>query len=705
VSLTATLPLGHRPAGLALEAAIAAERGRFAPWLAVALGLGVLVYFALPAEPSAALAWTAPAGVLAAWLGRSRPALGWALGLLAAAWLGLAVAAIQAWRQPPMPELPRGATILAGEIAAVEPLPDGRRITIAAPRLDGEPPLPRALRVRLRGDDPTVLQPGDTITLRALVRPPAAPAYPGAWDFQRNAWFSGLGGSGFALGRAEVTPGEAGPPPLAALRARLEARVNAAIPGAAGAIAAALLTGTQSAIPAPALAAMRDSGLAHLLSVSGLHIAIVMGLAFLVLRQGFALIPWVALRLPGKPAAALGGLVVGALYMLLTGAQVPMQRSFAMAALATLALIAGRRAISLRSWALAFAAVLLLNPVALLGPSFQMSFAAVLALIAGWEWLRPRLPVAREGEWRRKLILAGFGLVATSVLAGLATTPYGLHHFGRIQLYGVAANAIAVPITSVLVMPAGMLAVALMPFGLEHLALVPMGWGVEAILFVARQVAAWPGAALVAPPLPAAGLALASLGLLWLCLWHSRLRLLGLPMILAGMASGALDRPPDLLVSADARLIAFHAGDGLAWQRLAGASRLDRDAWLRRYGLTEAAVLPKSGALAAGAIECAPGACTLRAGEHSAVLLRGAPPAEACAAAALVVSAEPVRGRCAAAVIDRFAVWRNGAHAAWLERDGVRVLSDRAARGARPWVPPPPLPRGTPSPDPPAPVE
>ena len=154
-----------------------------------------------------------------------------------------------------------------------------------------------------------------------------------------------------------------------------------------------------------------------------------------------------------------------------------MQRSFAMAALATLALLTGRRALSLRAWALAAAAVLLLQPAAVLGASFQMSFAAVLALIAGWEWLRPRMPKAGRGRWRRRLALAAFGVVATSVLAGAATTPFGLHHFGRLQLYGVAANAIAVPLTSVLVMPAGMAAAALMPFGLEDLALHPDGLG------------------------------------------------------------------------------------------------------------------------------------------------------------------------------------------------------------------------------------
>jgi competence protein ComEC len=437
---------------------------------------------------------------------------------------------------------------------------------------------------------------------------------------------------------------------------------------------------------------MRDSGLAHLLSVSGLHIAIVMGLAFAVARLGLALVPWVALRLPGKLLAGVAALAVGGFYMLLTGSAVPMQRSFGMAALTTLALLTGRRAITLRGWALAAAAVMLLQPEAVTGPSFQMSFAAVLALISGWEWLRPRLnAMAPEHGWRRKAVLAAFGLVATSLLAGAATTPFGLHHFGRLQLFGVAANAVAVPLTSALVMPAGMAAVALMPFGLEGLALAPMQWGVEATLWVARCVAAWPGASLVARPLPAWGLGLVSFGMLWLCLWRSNWRVWGLPLIGLGLLSGSLARPPDLLVSDDARMIAVRTNAGVLWQRQSGGNALTREMWLRLWGETDGQTLPREGG--AGGVACLPGACVLHAAPE-VVLLRGDAPGAACGRAALVISAEPVRGRCRAPVVDRFSVWRNGAHAVWLGRDGVTVLSDRGYRGDRPWVPPVPRPRG-----------
>jgi competence protein ComEC len=672
-------------------------RGRLAPWLAVAFAAGISGYFALPMEPDPRWGWAAAAAPLPALLlWRRHAVLAWLAGMPAAAALGVGLALVTAATRPPPLDLPRGAVVVSGTVRQVDILPEGRRVTLAAPSLDGGPPLPRSLRIRLRGEDPARPAPGDRITLRALVRAPAAPAYPGGWDFQRAAYFSGLGGSGFAIGPARVEPGGEAPP-LAGLRATMERRVLAVLPAPEGAIAVALLVGGQSAIPEPDLAAMRDSGLAHILSVSGMHIAIVMGLVFAALRLLLAAIPPLALRLPVKAIAALAALAAGGFYMVLTGMQVPMLRSFAMAALATLALLAGRRALTTRAWALALAVVLAVDPAALLGPSLQMSFAAVLALIAGWEALRPwvRAWPGRQRWWGRLVLFLG-GIVLTSVIAGAATTPFGLHHFGRVQLYGVVANALAVPLSSVLIMPAGLVAALAMPLGLEAWPLRAMGAGIDIMLAVAHSVAAWPHAALALPPLPLPGMVAIAAGLVLACLLRARARLLGVGLMAAGLAGGMLlHRPPDLLVSADARLIAARL-DGEVWlQRGTGASGLTRESWLRLWAAAAAQPFPRTGEAAEGRLRCMPGQCSLAPLPEGpvVVLLRGAAPGEACATAALIVSAEPVRGRCAARVIDRFTVWREGAHAIWIGPAGIETLSDRAWRGARPWVPPLPQPR------------
>lgn len=695
---SATL-LAAPPRGAWLAERLAAEQDRLALWLPVALGAGVLLYFALPAEPGPAWALAPlPPLLLAILLRPMAPLPAWGLALLAAFLAGVPLGAWHAARQAPPLEIPMRAMEVSGTVLSVELLPEGRRVTLGGARLGAEgATLPRTLRIRLRATDPARPAPGDRLTVRALVRPPGPPSHPGGFDFQRAAFFSGHGGSGFAIAPAAVAAGAAEAPPLAGTRAAIEARVMAVLPGGTGAIAAALLTGSQSGIPPPDMTAMRDSGLAHLLSVSGLHIAIVMGLSFGIARFVLAAVPLAAWWLGTKAWAAVAALVVGGAYTVLTGSQVPMVRSFAMAALVTFGLLLGRRALSLRSLAVAATALLLLRPAELLGPSFQMSFAAVLALIAGWEWARPRLTAFRAGGgWWRIGVVWALGLVATSVLAGLATTPFGLHHFGRLQWYGVLANAVAVPLTSALVMPAGMAAAALMPFGLEWWALVPMGWGVDATLLVARTVAGWPGAATGAAPLPGWGLLMVTAGMLWLALWRTGWRLWGVPLVVAGLASPLAARPPDLMVSGDGRLIALRSEAGVAMQRLSGASALTRDAWLRLWVVREAVALPAEGEALGGLAACRPAGCVLRVapGGPAVLLLRGVPWPGACEAAALVVSAEPLRGRCRGRpAVDRFDVWRDGPHAAWIGGDGVLVLSDRALRGDRPWVPSRPRPR------------
>ncbi|MDB5376659.1 MAG: hypothetical protein JWR00_1105, partial [Rubritepida sp.] len=699
----ADLPASAVPASGRIAAILAAEHGRLALWLPVAMAAGILLYFLPRFEPPEWWRYAALAPFpLALWLRPRLPLTAWAAALLGAAGLGFALASWHAAQAPPPLDLPRTPAVLAGTVTETDLLPGGLRITLAGARWTPDmAPAGRLVRVRLRTDDRARPEPGDRVAIRALVRSPSAPAYPGAWDFQRAAYFEGLGGSGFALGPLEVLGHDGAAPPLSAMRARIETRVAEFLPGAVGAVAAALLTGGQSAIPPAEMQAMRDSGLAHLLSVSGLHIAIVMGLAFGSVRAALALWPGFALRWGTRPFAALAALATGFFFMLLTGSQVPMQRSFLMAVLVTLALLAGRRALSPRVLAFAAIGVMGLQPAALLGPSFQMSFAAVLALIAAYEAARPWL--SRPGSprpwwWRPALVV--IGSVATSVIAGAATTPFGLHHFGRLQLYGVAANALAVPLTSVLVMPAGMAALALLPLGLEAWPLRLMGWGIEGILAVAREVAAWPGAALATAPLPAWGLAMLSLGLCWLCLWRTRWRLLGLAAVGAGLATWQFVCLPDAMASADGRLFALQAGGRVFLERRPGASRFIGDSWLRGFGDTEAAILPAEGEVGGARIRCAPETCAMSGagGGPGLILLRPpvpprgqrAPfergPNPACGHAPVIVSPEPVRGDCRGSeVVDRFSVWRDGAHAVWLETGGPRVVSDRAWRGDRPW--------------------
>jgi competence protein ComEC len=681
-----------------VDALLAAERGRFALWLPVFMGAGALAYLSWRSEPTgwagAAVLGAAAAG---AWLAGQRVVLRAPFLALAAAALGFASAQFAASRAPPLLDLPVRAVVASGVVRGVDLLPDeGRRVVLEEVRLGADAaPLPRTVRVRLRAEDTTELAAGDTIRLRALLRPPAPPAYPGAWDLQRDAFFGGLGGGGMALGPVDVVA-RASPSGLArrvrALRDGIGARFVAGLPGSTGAVAATLFTGNPAAIPEPDRAAFRDSGLAHLLAVAGLHIGIVMGLFLGAMRGGLACSERAALFWPCKQIAAVAALAAGGAYLLLTGAHVPIIRSFAMACLFTLAVLTGRRAVSVRGLAVAATAILLIAPWEVGGVSFQMSFSAVLALIAGYEALRPHLR-ALHGEGRaRRVALHVIGLALTSALAGTASAPFGAYHFGRIQTWFIVSNMVAVPVTALWVMPWGLVALALMPLGLEQAALLPMGWGVDAILWIARTTAALPAATWQVPHMPAWGLAVLSLGMAWLGIWRTRWRLLGAAPIAAGLASAWLARPPDLLVSPDARIIALRTADGAFMEAASGAPKFVRDAWAQYWAVAGLEKLPREGSAGDGAAACTQAGCLLRPRDGAAAVLllrRGEPAAGDCARAALVVAAEPARGRCGydAALIDRFTVWRQGAQAVWVEAGGVRVVSDADLRGARPWVP------------------
>ncbi|MGQ9367497.1 ComEC/Rec2 family competence protein [Azospirillum sp. ST 5-10] len=679
-----------------LAALAAAERDRWALWTPAGLGAGAAVYFALPAEPSAWAGVAAPplAAVLAIAL-RRRPALLLpALALLAVA-LGFAAAQLRtALVAAPLLERPTGVVAVTGRVVGVERLARGGRLVLEGPTIAGlaAEATPRRVRVRVAGDPPP---PGAMVGLRASLRAPSAPAAPGAFDFRRHAFFEGIGGVGYAVAAPTLL---AAPPPggwpavrvaFEAARDAVAARVAAVLGGPEAGITTALLNGEPAGIPEPALQAMRDSGLAHLLSISGLHIGLVAGLVFFAVRALLALAEPLALRWPIKKIAAAAGLAAAVAYTLMVGAPVPTLRSVLMTGLILAAVMLDRDPFSMRLVAFAAAVVLLVLPDSLLGPSFQMSFAAVVALIATYELAAPALRRWRSGQgWAGRAVLYLGGVALTSVVASAATTPFALFHFQTIAFYGVLANMLAVPVTSFWVMPAGLFAYLLMPLGLEEPALAAMGWGVSAILWTAETVSALPGATAPVPAMPLWGLSAVTLGGLWLTLWRRPWRVLGVAGLALGLVSPALAGRPDVLVAGEGDLVAVRAADGTLSFSSARGQRFVAEVWLRRDGArARGAPWPAAGRSADGRLACDALGCLYRAGGRTVALAR-APEAlaEDCAAADAVVSAEAA-GRCAAAaVIDRWHRWRRGGHALYLSPDGVRVEDVRSGRGERPWT-------------------
>ncbi len=454
-------------------------------------------------------------------------------------------------------------------------------------------------------------------------------------------------------------------------------------------MADALLTGERGAISEATVQALRDCGLAHLLAISGLHVGLVAAILFFALRAGLAALPAVALRWPIKKWAAVAAALALPPYLWLVGASMPTQRATFMVLVVLLAVLLDRRAISLRLVAWAALLVMALTPEALLGPSFQMSFAAVTALVAGYEAWRRRRPRSREA-WAGRLRLYLGGVLLSSLIAGLATAPFAAFHFERLALYGLLANLAAVPLTAFWIMPCCLLVYLLWPLGLAEPALLLLGLGVEALNAIAREVAGWPAAALLVPAMPLWGLLAVTAGGLWLCLWQRRWRLAGLPLILLAAASPLSQRPPDLLIDGEARVLGAADPDGLLWLSTRRAGRFASDVWLARRG--QRAGQAWSGLLASGVawLACDALGCRYRReGRAVALVFAGDALLEDCWGNDLVVALLPIGGACPAgtARLDRFDLWR-GRHARDLGRGRRHQDRERGGVPRRPALEP-----------------
>jgi len=545
-----------------IERWLEAERDGLVLWLPVALGCGIAAWFVLPG-PHAWTAWLLGSGAVAA-AGGAMPG-GDRLGrVMLVAGMVSAIGCALIWARAASvaaPVLARAAIVtVTGRVDRVEPLVARALVRVTIATTDGSR-LPPRIRVNLAERDvPPDLTRGASVRLLARMMPPPRAAVPGAYDYARVAWMTGIGATG--RGFAPVTVVMAGERPGGALRARLARHIQQRLGGARGGVAASLATGDQGAIPEPDAEAMRRSGLAHLLSVSGLHITAVVSATMLIVLRLLALSPTLALALR-LPVIAAAGAAAAIGYTMLTGAEVPTVRSCIAALLVLAALVLGREAVTLRLVAAGAFVVLLVWPEALVGASFQLSFAAVTAIVALHEggrvrgWFQPR----DEGVARRT-VRGLAALLATGLAVELVLMPIGLFHFHKAGLYGALANIVAIPMTTFVVMPLEALALALDIAGAGAPPWWLCGIALDGVLWIAHAAADAPGAVAALPAMPRAAFGAMMGGALWVLLWRTRLRWAGTVPFLLGAAWALTTPAPDLIVTGDGRHLAVRGSDG-----------------------------------------------------------------------------------------------------------------------------------------------
>lgn len=685
-----------------LKGAIERQPDRWFLWSPVALALGAGAYFALPREPHwAVFGLFSVVALFFVWLRGFRRG-SFLLVLLALFFGGGVIGKVHVARlDTKVLRATTPSVKVTGWVQRIEAAgPKRSRTYLHVEKAQGIKPEALPDLVRLSGRGPVHgISHGDRIEVKARLFPLPSPVAPRGFDFGRKLWFEGVGATGFFYGKAVRLKGrDAGYSgfvrKVQELRAAISARVRAVLPGELGGIAVALITGDRSGMSRKTVETLRDAGLAHILAISGLHMSLVAGGLFWVVRALLALSPRLVLHYPIKKWAAMAGLAGAGFYLVLSGASISTQRAFIMLSIMLIAVLLDRPAISMRNVAIAAIIVIVTNPFSVLSVSFQMSFLAVAGLVAVFEqitaWRRkldlapPANPWLRLGVYRPVAYTGGLAL--TTLVAGVFTGLPAAYHFHSVAVYSLAGNLLALPVVTLVVMPGAVLAMVLMPLGLEDTGLKVMGFGIDLVRAHAEWVASLEGARQPVAELRGVSVLVLTGVLIWMCVWRDWLKAAAVPVGFVALVFLPGAGTPDVLVSKFGRNVAIVGDQGRLVLADARKSRFSAERWLVAQG--DEAKLKSAAARKGWA--CSGDVCRGQTGGYSVLYVKKLPKKGklSCDNAVIVIAAEPLNGQCKSAKvrIDRFDLWRGGAHAVYV-REGVLIVeSARSFRGARPWV-------------------
>ncbi len=695
------------PAALAEALEAEADHRRFFLWTPAAVGTGVVLYFTADREPSLPLVTGLTIALAAVALAARRHTAAFRTLVAVAAMFGGMAAA--GWRTARLaaPVLDRIRIVtVQGTIEEMDFRREGARFVLRVAASDDLDPDQTPYRLRLTTRRTPDVEAGAFVELKARLLPPSRAAQPGGYDFARDAWFARIGAVGNVLGRIDVAD-QPDPPDLglrvaAAIdRARnaLARRVDRTVGGDAGAIAAAMVTGKRDLLSEDAKSLIREAGIFHVVTISGVQMTLVAGIFFVGLRRLLALSRTLALHGATKKWAAGAAMVAAVAYDVATGSRVGTERALFMTLIVLAAVILDRRALTMRNLALAALAVLVFEPEALLGASFQLSFAAVAALVAVYEARAATAPrddtvvparagghggwfARRRGHGLRQALFATF--CATS-----ATAPFMAYGFHEVNPYVLLGNPLTLTIIEVFAVPGALLGTLLYPLGLDAFVWHYVGAGIAIIMWAARLVGSLPGASLHLPAFAPWSLVFFTLAVLSAVIWHSPiLRLTAVPLAAIGLL-GALSGPAfDVAVASGGDAVAVRGADGRLTVIGSRPSAFDAEQWLR----ADADGRPAKGVIDKQA--CDKTACVARLSDDRAVAIdfEASALAEDCSRASILVTPLLAPVGCAAPlVIDRDSLKRTGSVTlkAMAGSNGFAVRVTRGPDEDRPWSPAP----------------
>lgn len=661
------------------------DKHRWILWWPVGLGMGISTYFSLPFEPSmtqtGVLLFLSLVGTFAALRRRDDHLFLFliSVGFLSMI-LGFATAKVRIdWLDTPFLSKKIERIRLSGRLIDIEEQHNRRRLTLDHLTFENDNLHLNKIRLTHSLSKPLIATLGDRISLEASLLPLSDPVSINGYNFRRQAYFLGIGATGQVKSPLQILKKQDKRLWLEATRYRLTKNIRQQLPGQTGEIAVALITGDRSGIHPHIRQAFTDAGLAHILAISGLHLTLVAGLIFLIFRRGLALIPYLAENYPIKKWAAILVVFATFAYLAISGFGIPGQRAFVMISIVMLGILLDRNPLSMRLVAIAATLILLLRPESLLSASFQLSFAAVVGLIAAYEggW-GPLRQWSLEGGIFRKLIAYGAGLIATTLIATLATTPYTLALFNRITLQTIVGNFLAIPLTSILIMPAATFSIFSLLFGGIDFVFDVLSFGLNQLIRIAEMVSSWPGAAILIPTPPFLFLGLITLGSLWTCIWQSYWRWLGI--IPCGTACIILlfQNPPTIYASGDGSVIAYSLNNVLYVSNLKRGT-FYTDQWMKELGLKQKREWPQDQVHLGNNL-------LVRSPDYDLPISK-----EMCQHPCLVTTGYAWHacrewGHIPKIIIDRYTLKQRGTAQLWIDNNYSRVKFVKKEMGQRPWT-------------------
>jgi competence protein ComEC len=672
------------------------EYPRHMLWMPVLLGLGIHVYFLLPWEPPVLVLQILGGLIILLFIARwllpeqriilyalMLPCLGFSVSQLKT----ILIAAPRITKSLPPAQV-------TGVIHEIETTHYGYRLMLGVDTIEGLDPksTPKQVTLILRRKELPVLHVGDHLKARVKLVPLQGPVFPGGFDFRKKAFFQQVGGQGFIFGDLVITPLDTKNWSLKInqMRQKLNKTLYSLLPGQTGAVATALITGEKTRIDRPLKEDFADAGIAHVLAISGLHLSLVAGLFFLLSRGILAPIAFIARRYNTKKIAAVLAFFGALGYLGISGASIPTQRAFIMFSLLMLAVLTDRLALSMRTIAIAASIVLLITPESLSTPSFQLSFAAVLGLISAYEF--PAIQEFFQGQkgWRKPVFYM-LGVLASTVIASIATLPFTIYHFHRFTLQSIAANLVTIPLMGFWIMPmalGGMLT-SWLPT-VSQWFLKGMGYGIDLMINTATTVAHWPGAAIYVPQTSPGFLYCIVVGGLWICLWQQKWRWLGLLPLAASLYFIGTAKAPDIYVSEDLKYVGIRYQDHMYVNTTRTKTFLSEN-WAHAAGMPTTAIGRwKDPKVPVNGTECE----KMFHVEHFSIahITTTDHLQDWCAKSDILLSTEPLREKrklCHGPklIIDRFDTWRHGSYAIRYNKDrkGFQYITAMDLIGHRPW--------------------